>query len=137
MPIFGVDIPFASHCGIEALDHSDGETLLRLVLAPEHLNNLGVAHGGVTSTLLDIAMGSAARRQVDLPVMTLDMQVSFIATGRGVLLAQGRVLRAGRSVIFGEGEVKDESGELVAKGSGLFKPVRSLQEALPSLGGSA
>ena len=130
MPIFGVEIPFASHCGIEALETPDGRTLLRLVLAPQHLNNIGMAHGGVTCTLLDIAMGSSARRHADLPVMTLDMQTSFIQPGRGrrlgrgVLVGEGRVVRAGRSVIFCEGEVRTESGELVAKGSGLFKPVR-------------
>src|SRR6516162_6832214 len=119
MPIFGVEIPFASHCGIETLDSPRDKTLLRLVLAPQHLNNIGMAHGGLTCTLLDIAMGSAARRHVDLPVVTLDMQISFIAPGRGVLLAEGRVLRAGRSVVFSEGEVRAQSGELVAKGSGL------------------
>ncbi|MBV8769856.1 MAG: PaaI family thioesterase [Hyphomicrobiales bacterium] len=124
MPIFGVDIPFASFCGIEALDRPDGKTLLRLELRREHLNNIGMAHGGVTCTLLDIAMGSAARRHVDRPVLTLDMQTSFVAPGRGVLFAEGRVLRAGRSVIFSEGEVRTETGELVAKGSGLFKPVQ-------------
>ena len=127
MPIFGAEIPFAQYCGVEPLDTDDGRTLLRLVLGPQHLNNVGMAHGGVTCTLLDIAMGSAARRHVDLPVMTLDMQTSFIAPGRGILVAEGRVVRAGRSVIFSEGEVRMPGGELVAKGSGLFKPVHSLR----------
>ena len=127
MPIFGVEIPFASHCGIEALETPDGRTLLRLVLAPQHLNNIGMAHGGVTCTLLDIAMGSSARRRADLPVMTLDMQTSFIQPGRGVLVGEGRVVRAGRSVIFCEGEVRTENGELIAKGSGIFKPVRPVK----------
>ncbi|SDR19135.1 uncharacterized domain 1-containing protein [Rhizobiales bacterium GAS113] len=124
MQIFGADIPFASFCGVEQTEAPDGRTVLRLPLRPEHGNNLGIVHGGVTCTLLDIAMGSAARRKVDLPVLTLDMQVSFIAPGRGVLVAEGRVVRAGRSVVFCEGEVKTQEGELVAKASGLFKPVR-------------
>jgi uncharacterized protein (TIGR00369 family) len=128
MSIFGAEIPFARHCGIEPLEAPDGRTLLRLVLRPEHLNNIGMAHGGVTCTLLDVAMGSSARRYVDLPMMTLDMQTSFIAPGGGVLIAEGRVVRAGRSVIFCEGEVRAQSGELVAKGSGLFKPVRPKAE---------
>ena len=119
--IFGADIPFASFCGVEPMEAKDDRSVLRLPLRQEHGNNLGIAHGGVTCTLLDIAMGSAARRKVDLPVMTLDMQVSFIAPGRGVLLA-------GRSVVFVEGEVTTEDGELVAKGSGLFKPVRMKDE---------
>jgi uncharacterized protein (TIGR00369 family) len=123
--IFGVDIPFAAFCGIEPLESGEGGTRLRLALRQEDGNNLGIAHGGVTCTLLDIAMGSAARYAAGLPVMTLDLQTSFIAPGRGVLIAEGRVVRAGRSVVFCEGAIRTEGGELVAKGSGLFKPVKA------------
>jgi uncharacterized protein (TIGR00369 family) len=122
--IFGADIPFAALCGIEPIESTDARTVLRVALRPEHTNNFGIAHGGLTSTLLDIAMGSAARHAADLPVMTLDLQVSFIAPGRGVLTAEARIVRAGHSVVFCEGEVRSDDGELVAKGSGLFKPVR-------------
>ena len=122
--IFGADIPFAALCGIEPIENTESRTVLRVALRPEHTNNFGIAHGGLTSTLLDIAMGSAARHAADLPVMTLDLQVSFIAPGRGVLTAEARIVRAGRSVVFCEGEVRSDDGELVAKGSGLFKPVR-------------
>jgi len=122
--IFGIDIPFAGLCGIEPLESSENGTRLRLALRREHGNNFGIAHGGITCTLLDIAMGSAARRAAAAPVMTLDFQASFIAPGRGVLIAEGRVVKAARSIVFCEGEVKSEAGELIAKGSGLFKPVR-------------
>jgi uncharacterized protein (TIGR00369 family) len=125
MLIFGTEIPFASYCGIEPLDAADGKTRLRLALRTEHMNNFGIVHGGVTCTLLDIAMGSVARRLIAMPVMTLDMQTSFITPGRGVLVAEGRIVRAGRSIVFCEGDVRTEEGELVAKGSGLFKPVRA------------
>jgi uncharacterized protein (TIGR00369 family) len=123
MPYFGAEIPFASHCRIEPLESTQTGARLRLVTGPEHANNFGIVHGGVTCTLLDIAMGSAARRSLAAPVMTLDIKVSFIAPGAGTLIAEGRVIRSGRSVIFCEGEVKTEAGDLVAKGSGLFKPV--------------
>lgn len=122
MEIFGAVIAFANHCGIEPLDIGGGRSRLRVALGPEHGNNLGIAHGGLICTLLDVAMGTAARSKVARPVMTLDMQVSFISPGRGVLLGEGRVVRAGRSVVFCEAEVRDEAGELVAKASGLFKP---------------
>jgi acyl-coenzyme A thioesterase PaaI-like protein len=49
------------------------------------------------------------------------MQTSFLAPGRGVLTAEGRILRAGRSILFCEAEVRTEAGELVAKSSGVFK----------------
>jgi uncharacterized protein (TIGR00369 family) len=124
--IFGADIPFASMCGVEALGFENGKTRLRLALKPEHGNNLGIAHGGVICTLLDIAMGTAARCTIGMPVMTLDMQTSFIGPGRGVLIGEGRVLRAGRSILFCEAEVTaEETGELIDKGSGVFKPARA------------
>src|SRR5215204_5768235 len=102
MDIFGGDIPFAGHCGIEPIGFADGRTRLRARARPEHVNNLGIAHGGLICTLLDVAMGTAARCTVGLRVMTLDMQASFLSPGRGELTAEGR---------------------LVAKASGLFKPV--------------
>jgi uncharacterized protein (TIGR00369 family) len=128
MEIFGAVIPFADHCGVEPLDIGNGRSRLRLALKPEHGNNLGIAHGGLICTLLD--------SKVMRPVMTLDMQVSFLAPGRGVLLAEGRVLRAGRTVVFCEAEVRDEAGELVAKASGLFKPTM-VREARPDQPGGA
>lgn len=123
MPIFGAEIPFADHCGIEEIGVFDGVTRLRAVTAAHHTNNLGMVHGGLTCTLLDLALATAARTRIGRPVMTLDMQVAFIGPGRGNLIAEGRVIRAGRSVIFCEGEARQEDdGSLVAKASGIFKP---------------
>lgn len=123
--LFGAHVPFATACGIEALDVCEGRTRLRLVLRPDHANNLGIAHGGVICTLLDVALGTAARLGAGRPVVTLDMQTRFLAPGRGVLVAEGRVTRAGRSVMFCEAEIRDAAGALVATATGLLKPVRA------------
>ena len=119
--MFEVDVPFATHCGIEAVDSGSGNCRIALVLRDEHKNHLGIAHGGVILTMLDVAMGSAARLSSGASVMTVDMQSAFLAPGRGDLSAEGRVVRAGRSLIFCEGEVRDAAGALLAKASGLFK----------------
>lgn len=121
--IFGAHIPFVTFCGIEAIAVCEGRTRLRLALRPEHANNLGIAHGGVICTLLDVALGTAARLRAGRPVVTLDMQTRFLSPGRGVLSAEGRVTRAGRSLIFCEAEIRDADGELVASATGLLKPV--------------
>ncbi|MGH1570871.1 PaaI family thioesterase [Methylobacterium sp. P31] len=121
--IFGAHVPFVTFCGIEALDVREGRTRLRLALRPEHANNLGIAHGGILCTLLDVALGTAARLSAGRPVVTLDMQTRFLSPGRGLLVAEGRVTRAGRSVIFCEAEIRDGAGELVASATGLLKPV--------------
>ena len=122
--VFGAEIPFADHCAIEEIGSVEGRTRLRMTLGPQHMNNIGVVHGGALCTLLDVAMGTAGRTQAGKPVMTLDMQVAFLSPGRsGVLTAEGRVVRGGRSILFCEAEIRDETGELVAKSSGVFKAV--------------
>jgi uncharacterized protein (TIGR00369 family) len=121
--IFGAQIPFVRYCGIEAIAVAAGETRLRLVLRPEHANNLGIAHGGILCTLLDVALGTAARLSAGSPVVTLDMQTRFLNPGRGTLEALGRVTRAGTSVLFCDAEIRDAGGNPVASATGLLKPV--------------
>jgi uncharacterized protein (TIGR00369 family) len=123
MEIFGATIPFANHCGIEEIGFADGRTQVRLALKPEHANHLGIAHGGIICTLLDVAMGTVARCTLGRSVITLDMQTSFLSPGRGTLIAEGRILRAGMSILFCEADVMSEAGDIVAKGSGVFKVV--------------
>lgn len=123
--IFGVDIPFVSFCNIEPIVSDKGRTRLEVSLDPQHMNQMGVAHGGLVMTLLDVAMGSAARSQVEANVMTVDMQTAFVAPARGRIAGEGRVVRAGRSLVFVEGDVRDESGEVVAKGTSVFKVSRT------------
>ncbi len=120
---FGLDVPFLEHLGIEAEEAGHGRVRIALTLRPEHINSFGVAHGGVVMTLLDAAMGLAARsgHQHAGGAMTLDMTTSFLDGGRGRLTAEGRVLRSGRSVNFCEAEIHDAGGRLVAKALGSFK----------------
>jgi acyl-coenzyme A thioesterase PaaI-like protein len=66
-------------------------------------------------------MGSAARFAIDAPVLTLDLHINFVARGRGVLTAEGRIVRAGRSIVFAEAEARGGQGEIVARASGVFK----------------
>ena len=119
--IFGAKIPFAELCGIKLHGAENGAVRLSVKLEPKHANNFGIPHGGLVATLMDIAMGSAARQAAGGPVMTLDMHISFLASGEGSLTAEGRVVRAGGSVFFCEAEARDAAGELVAKSSGVFK----------------
>jgi uncharacterized protein (TIGR00369 family) len=127
--IFGAHIPFVHLCGIEPISTEPGRTRLRVKLEPHHMNQLGIAHGGITMTLLDVALGTAARSVIDSAVMTLDLQTQFIAPGRRTLAVEGRVTKAGRSLVFVEADVHDDAGELVAKASAIFKAARQRHAA--------
>ena len=128
---FGLSVPFLEHLGIEAEESGRGHVRIGLALRPEHTNSFGVAHGGVVMSLLDAAMGLAARsaHQHAAGAMTLDMSASFLTGGRGRLTAEGRVLRSGRSVNFCEAEIRDAEGTLVAKALGSFKLRRADESA--------
>lgn len=116
-------IPFTEHLGIEVAELHDGVARLELGLRPEHCNSFGTAHGGVLMTLLDVALCQAARTQHpdSAGIMTIDMATSFIAGGEGRLVAEGRVLKPGRTTIFAEAEVRNADGTLVAKAIGTVR----------------
>lgn len=122
---FGLTIPFAEHCAIEPVSMGEGRSLFRLDMAREHENSLGMAHGGVLLTLLDMALASAARSTLDAgsTVITVDMQTMFLAPARGSLEALGHVVKGGRSMIFSEGEVRDAQGEVCARATAVFRRV--------------
>ena len=111
-------IPFVSHLKILTETLGEGTARLSLPIEPHLTNSIGTVHGGVILSLLDVALCTAARtlHPDSLGVITIDMSTSFIGGGSGArLLAEARVLKNGRSMIFVEGEAKNEDGSLVAK----------------------
>ena len=114
--------PFSAHIGVEMEELRDGYARLSLVLEPHHTNPNGVMHGGVITTMMDSALGAAlgslrgpeAGRS---PHATVEMNASFLAGARpgDKIVVEGRVLRLGKSIAFGEAEAR-RGDELIAKG---------------------
>jgi uncharacterized protein (TIGR00369 family) len=79
-------------------------------------------------TLIDSAMSLAARLHFQgAPggILTIEMNAKFIKPAMGErLIAEGKVIGGGRTTLFCEAEVHDETGTLVAKGMGTLKPVK-------------
>ncbi len=119
--------------GIKIADWKDGYAALRVDLTTGHLNPLGLVHGGLYSTLLDVALamcGSYEPAPNDLlPGLTLSLTTQYLAPmsiDDGYALATARCTGGGRSIFFAIGEVKAPSGGVVATASGVFKPGRKL-----------
>ena len=119
---FGLNVPFLDLVGVKAELNAEGHAIVSVELRPELMNSFHVAHGGVVMTLLDVAMAMAARTSSghEGGAMTVDMSLNFLRPASGRVVALGRVLRGGRSLIFCEGEAHDASGQLVAKSLGTF-----------------
>ncbi|HTH77244.1 MAG TPA: PaaI family thioesterase [Trinickia sp.] len=123
-----IESPFVDHLGVRLVGAANGESEVALALADTQLNTWQVAHGGVTMTLADVALATAARSLADdgVGVVTVEMKVTFMQPGRGELRAFGRVLHRSSTMAYCEGEVRDSSGHFVAKALGTFKYMRRL-----------
>ncbi len=127
---FLVHIPFVEHLGFELLRLGNGEADIALPLHDALTNSSGVAHGGATMTLLDVAMAHAAL-SLDgqgvgetSAVVTVEMKTSFMRPGLGRLLGRGRRMHRTASLAFCEGSVYDVDGLLIAHATGTFKYVK-------------
>ena len=124
MATFPFPIPFVLAQGIELLSSGTGKSSLRMMLQPEQTNQLGMAHGGVLMTLLDVAMAQAARS--DAPVrslITIEMKTMFFQPALGLLNAQGQLLHRSGRMAFTEASVFDEEGRKCAHATGTFRYV--------------
>jgi uncharacterized protein (TIGR00369 family) len=123
-------IPFVKEMGMELLLGDNGRSKLQLEVLPQHMNGWGAVHGGVTMTLLDVAMAVAARslEPDGKGVVTIEMKTSFIQAGppQGRLCATGMCIHRSGTLAFCEAEVRDEADRLVARASGTFKFLREL-----------
>jgi uncharacterized protein (TIGR00369 family) len=123
-----IESPFVDHLGVRLVSAANGASELLLTLAETHLNTWNVVHGGITMTLADVALATAARSLADegVGVVTVEMKVNFMQPGRGELRAFGRVLHRSTTMAYCEGEVRDSEGHFVAKALGTFKYMRRL-----------
>jgi uncharacterized protein (TIGR00369 family) len=114
---------FVRSLGIELIAFGDGWCETRVAVTPTLEQQHGFVHAGVLMTLADHTCGAAAATMVaeGQDVITVENKVSFLRPAVGtVIFCRGEVLRAGKSLIFTEGEVMIErDGErlIVAKAS--------------------
>ena len=118
--------PYWRLLGVGAEQIDEGYARLRMPLAAEVRNSAsgGTAHGGALASLVDMAVGTALD-SLDLPDMagraTIELSVTYLEAAEGeAIIAQGRMLRVGRSVAVGEAELRDVGGRLVAKGRATY-----------------
>ena len=115
--------PIAQLLGFEIVEAQEGRAVFAMLPAEWMYNPLGMVHGGVAATLLDSCMGCAVHTTLPAGVAytTTDLQVRYVramsnATGR--VLAEGRVVHAGRRTATAEGRLLvEEDDTLVAHAS--------------------
>ena len=84
---------------------------------PEFTNPVGDVQGGFLAAMLDDTMGPAIVSTLEAGEFapTLEMKINYLKAARpGVLVGEAHVVKRGRAVAFAAGELRDESGDLVA-----------------------
>lgn len=107
---------FMQQIGFQINEIKEGVVNGELEIKEMHEQQNGFVHGGVISTLCDMACGFAAYSLVPdgVQVFTVEIKVSYLRPGIGQkILAKGWVLKAGRQFHNCESELYvDNNGEL-------------------------
>ena len=103
--------------GFTVEEAEPGRVLLKMLVKPHHKQVHGVVHGGVLAALADTAGGMATHTTgLDTPrSATIEMKINYLeAVDKGIIMAEGRVVRRGRHIAVVDCDVRDDR-RLVAK----------------------
>ena len=123
---------FNTQNGIELTAWVDGFGAVQVDLASVHLNPMHLVHGGLYTSMLDVALAMTGSYRPApeplIPGLTLSLTTQFLAAATcddRCLVAEARRTGGGKSVFFAEGTVRTSSGRVIATATGVFKPGRA------------
>ena len=126
---------FGDLLGMDFEVEKRGHVLYKMTVKEAHLATPFAAHGGSVAALIDAALGVACLTEVceDMKVVsTVNLTISFLnpAHKDDVLSADARVTKSGKRILFVEGKVTNQKGELVATASATMNayPVSKISE---------
>ena len=112
--------PYPRHLRMELASISVDQAVVTLKTEQCHLQPFGIVHGGVLATLIDTATFWSVflRLPEDAGLVNIDLKLNYLkSVSTGAMTAQGRCIRAGRSINYAEASVKDKEGNLIAHGT--------------------
>lgn len=133
-----LEVPLHGLLGLEVIDVGrPGVATMAIPLKQPALGATGQLHGGVIAVLCDLVCAAAASTattydHTTTALMTADLHVRYLGAARGeTVRGEARVVKAGRTLIVVEADVKDSEDRLVARAD--FSA--SLVRHRPPLGG--
>lgn len=118
--------PFFSLVGFQILHFEEGNVKIKLPVSERLLNANRTLHGGVHATMLDVIMGMTIRSITKTRCSTINLNVSYLeAIDEGEIFATGKIIKQGYRIVQAEGQLESIDGNLLAKGIGSFRLIRS------------
>lgn len=116
---------FGKLLGMEFDILGPGDIVYTMKIRDEHLATPKAAHGGSISALMDATMGVCALSNVimdDKVVSTIELKISYISPAKlgDVLSATAKTIKSGKRLLFIEGKIENQKGDLIAIASGTF-----------------
>jgi uncharacterized protein (TIGR00369 family) len=114
-------VAFAEWLGVTVVEVAPDRAVLVLPFRPEHLNAVGVLNGGASASLLTTAGTLAAWTGVDLDadlqLSCVDLSVQYLAAAAEEdVVAEARVLRRGRGLVFLDVALRSRAGKPICQG---------------------
>src|SRR5882757_4479053 len=119
--------PIARLLGFVPKSIEPGHAIFEMEADERHHNPMGTLHGGIYCDLADAAMGFAyaATLGEDETFTTIELKINFLrAVRKATLTAEARVVKAGSTLGYIECEVKDQTGNMVAKATSICMKLR-------------
>jgi uncharacterized protein (TIGR00369 family) len=111
---------WAEPYGVTVAEVEEGHVVLQFEASEKHHQPNGVVQGGVLTAIADAAMGMAGMtvQEMGWANTTIELKINFVRPViRGLVKAEARVVRAGRTVIFLEATVLNAEGKVAAVAS--------------------
>jgi len=114
-------VPYNRRLGVRVEAGSADAVRIRVPYKDENSNPGRALHGGVPASAIDVAGTLAAWAGIeDRPGLrngTLDLSVDYLAAAIGEdIVADARVLRRGKEIVYADVDVANDAGKLIAKG---------------------
>lgn len=120
-------MPYMKHLGMEFVEADEGYCRLRLPFKQENTTAADALHGGAIASLIDTTGSMAAWTTSELGNprffgSTVAVTVNYLSGILGVdCLAEGRVLKRGKEIVYSDVRVTDASGKLCAQGNVIYR----------------
>jgi acyl-CoA thioesterase len=116
--------PAAKFLDIKLLELREGYSRVSARLKPEYLNFNGLVFGGIVMAIADQAFAYGTN-SVITPNVASQFNIHFVAGAdvKDELIAECRVIRAGKRVCISEMTVTNQDGKLIARATGTTIPL--------------
>jgi uncharacterized protein (TIGR00369 family) len=107
-------------------DNASRKIVGRFVLGERYQGGAGFAHGGIIALLLDEAMGKVCRFR-EVRAVTAELSVEYlkpVAVDKEIVV-EGRETEMNGRNLFITGEIRNENGDVLARGKGRFVVIKA------------